>query len=800
MKNRLKTFFVLLILFSFNFVTPIFSNEIEFEAENIETIDDNLIKASDNIIISDSQGNKIYGDKLIIKDKKIYTISGNVIFENINDTIKLNTKKIIFNVYENTIRSFGNTKITKDNSYFINTSNILYNIKDKNISSSEKTLVEDLQSNKIEVQNFNISLIENLFKANNAYIIDKNLNQYELEKIFYDFKNNRILGKDLILNKDNNLSNERYLPRAKGRSFLIEKDSMTINKGIYTNCKKTDGCSPWSIKAKEVKHDKKNKIVKYKNASFRFYDVPVLYFPKFFHPDPTVKRQSGFLAPSILTQNTASYLTTPYFFAISESSDFTFSPRFYNNQKNIYQGEYRKVTKNTDHIFDASVKNDNPFISKKNTTQTHFFSKSTIETNFDLFDYSKIELQFQNVSNDKYLKTHNIQSPIITSNSTLVSKVEFEGSKDDLEFFIDAEMYKDLTKKNESDKYEFIFPNFNLSKVLDTRLNGSMEIESTGYNKLFETNISEKVIINKLRYKSLNSINQLGMINNFEFLFNNFNADSKNSKTLKNRSENNIAGIFQFNSKLPMQKKNEKYTTTITPIMVGKFNPYNNKNISEEDRMVDYTNIYSIDRIGSSDVIEGGESLTLGNEFKLFSNEDLSEELLTINLASSFRAQENLDLPNNSFLGQKTSNLIGQTTYKLNKFIDLQYDFLTDNNLKDFRYHNLNSEFKVNNFISTFEFIEENDEIGTTHFISNETSLKISENKNLLFRTRKNKKTDLTEYYNLIYQYKMDCLTAAVEYNKDYYKDGALNPEESISLSLTIMPFDNSINLPKIDK
>ena len=183
-------------------------------------------------------------------------------------------------------------------------------------------------------------------------------------------------------------------------------------------------------------------------------------------------------------------------------------------------------------------------------------------------------------SNDKYLKTHNIRSPIITSDGTLISKVEFEGSKDDLEFYIDAEMYEDLTKKNESDKYEFVFPNFNLSKVLNTRLNGSMEIESIGYNKLFETNIKEKVINNKLRYKSLNSINQFGIINNFEFLFNNFNADSKNSKTLKNRSENNIVGIFQFNSKLPMQKKSDRYTTTTTPIIVGKFSPNNNKDIS----------------------------------------------------------------------------------------------------------------------------------------------------------------------------------------------------------------------------
>ena len=46
----------------------------------------------------------------------------------------------------------------------------------------------------------------------------------------------------------------------------------------------------------------------------------------------------------------------------------------------------------------------------------------------------------------------------------------------------------------------------------------------------------------------------------------------------------------------------------------------------------------------------------------------------------------------------------------------------------------------------------------------------------------------------------MDCLVAALEYNKDYYRDEALKPEESITFSITIMPFDNSLNLPKIDK
>ena len=69
----------------------------------------------------------------------------------------------------------------------------------------------------------------------------------------------------------------------------------------------------------------------------------------------------------------------------------------------------------------------------------------------------------------------------------------------------------------------------------------------------------------------------------------------------------------------------------------------------------------------------------------------------------------------------------------------------------------------------------------------------------LSFSTWKNKVTDLTEFYNLIYQYKNDCLTAAIEYNKDYYSDRALKADESIFFKLTIIPFGEtkSPNLKK---
>ena len=45
------------------------------------------------------------------------------------------------------------------------------------------------------------------------------------------------------------------------------------------------------------------KKIKYDNATLRIYDYPIVYFPKFFHPDPTVNRQSGFLTTTIKNTN-----------------------------------------------------------------------------------------------------------------------------------------------------------------------------------------------------------------------------------------------------------------------------------------------------------------------------------------------------------------------------------------------------------------------------------------------------------------------------------------------------------------
>ena len=799
MRNKTLRLLATYILFILMHTFSVVGSEIKFEAENIEINDETFIKASNYIKVKDDKGMEIFGDRLLIdKRKKNYVISGNVILKDILSQITINAEKIIYFENENIIVSEGPTKINKNNEYFVETIEMKFDRVNEKISSKNKTRIKDIQGNNFDTENLLIKLNENLLSAENAVLTDKDLNIYKITNLYYDFEKKKLLGKDIVVNEDNKLSSKKLLSRIKSNSLIFENDISVFKKTVYTNCKKRDGCPPWLIKAKRIEHDLKKKIIKYDDAVLEIFDVPVLYFPKFFHPNPTVKRQSGFLTPSVSANNSNSFLKLPYFFEISDNSDFTFSPRFYDNQKNIFQGEYRLLTQNSNHIIDTSIQSGDLLIPSNNS-RSHFFSKSSLKTEFDYFNFSEINLELQSTSNDNYLKYNNLSSPIISSQTTLNSKLEFNASSDYLDISVSGEAYENLNKVNDSDKYEFVLPNFSITKDFKTNLLGSLSMTNIGYNKIYNTNINEKILVNNLSYESLDLINSYGFINNYEFLLKNFNADSENSKDLKNKKENNLQGILQFNSKLPLKKEGYKFNSSLTPIFVAKFNPSKNKNIKNLDRLVEYDNIYSINRIASNETLEGKSSITIGNEFKLLDKDD-DKEIFGINLATSFRDEENEDLPTKSSIGQKLSNIVGEMNLYLNDSVKFEYDFLADNNIGHFNYHKFNTSFKVNNFVTSFEFMEEASDVGNESFFSNEISYELNENKYLRFKTRKNKKTDITEYYNLIYQYKMDCLTAGIEYKKDYYEDGAIKPKESIFFSITLMPLGGSIDLPGMNK
>ncbi len=140
----------------------------------------------------------------------------------------------------------------------------------------------------------------------------------------------------------------------------IDENKTVMNKAVYSTCRLCEddrNAAPlWQVKSSKVEHDKIAKTITYKNAVMEFYGVPVMYTPYFSHPDPTVKRQSGFLAPSAFNSSDLGYgLTVPYYYAISEDKDMTITPTVTTNEGLLLATEYRQALENGAYSLDGSI-------------------------------------------------------------------------------------------------------------------------------------------------------------------------------------------------------------------------------------------------------------------------------------------------------------------------------------------------------------------------------------------------------------------------------------------------------------
>ena len=157
-------------------------------------------------------------------------------------------------------------------------------------------------------------------------------------------------------------------------------------------------------------------------------------------------------------------------------------------------------------------------------------------------------------------------------------------------------------------------------------------------------------------------------------------------------------------------------------------------------------------------------------------------------MATVIRDKVENNIPTSSTIDKKNSNIFGSINNNLFENINLGYDFSIDNDLKTFDSQTVKAEISVNNFLTTFDYIEQNSKLGETHVLSNTTEYQINESNFIKFSTRRNKTVNLTEYYNLSYEYKNDCLTAALKFNKVFYQDNDLKPSEDLFFTITLIP------------
>ena len=177
----------------------------------------------------------------------------------------------------------------------------------------------------------------------------------------------------------------------------------------------------------------------------------------------------------------------------------------------------------------------------------------------------------------------------------------------------------------------------------------------------------------------------------------------------------------------------------------------------------------------------------LGLDFKKENSENLNK-FFEIKLASVFRDKEENFMPKKSTLNKKNSNLFGSINNNFSDFFNINYNFAINNNYNSIEYSNLSTRFNMNNFTTEFDLLKENGEMGNSNFIENNTSYRFDDQNFITFKTRRNRKLNLTEYYDLVYEYRNDCLSAGIKYNKTYYEDRDLKPSENLFFTISLIP------------
>ncbi len=793
MKSNFALKFLFFSIFFINFLS-VYSEELRFEASSIEIID------KDKIVIA-KDGVKIFsGDEIVIdadqmrydKEKKFLKANGNIEITNKIENIKIYSDYISYDKNIEKIISSGNVEIKFENNYTLNTKEIIYQRGSEEIFINHISKIKDNLGNQIEFEQLNYNAQNQLIKGKMVKLLDFDKNFYNFETAIIDFSNNKIIADNVNIDFNKNIfGNSMNDPRLKGNYFFSDGKNSIIKKGIFTTCKKNDDCPPWQIKAKEIKHDKEKKIINYKNAWLEIYDKPIVYFPKFFHPDPTVKRQSGFLMPEVIDSSSLGLsFKLPYYKVISDNKDLTFTSRFFSENEGLFQNEYRQVNKNSKHITDFSLK------TKDSTSKTHFFSNSLTKLNMEIFDLSEIEINLETTSDDNYLKSHNIKSAVNNNQSLLNSFLIFRGSSRDINLETKFEAYEDLTVDRSSDKYEYIFPSYKFSKRLSSSFDGNYEIISSGNIKNYDTNVNEKVLINDLKFSSNPKITSLGFVNKFNLLFKNITSEGDNSSNYKNKFNSENYGSFFYDISYPLKKNGKFFDNFFTAKGSLMYSPNANKDLKTLDRKIDINNIFTQNRLSLEDSVEGGRSLTIGGEYILKGKEN-DKDIIKTGLATVLRDEEEINLPTKSTLNNKGSDFIGSIFFEPNNNLKFDYNFSVDSDFESSNYNLLRTDISVNKFVTSFEFLQEDDEVGSESYLTHEAAYNFSNAYSLRYRTRRNEKTDFTEFYNLIYEYKNDCLTASIQYNKDYYSDNELKPTEELFFAISIVPL-TTLNTPSV--
>ena len=443
----------------------------------------------------------------------------------------------------------------------------------------------------------------------------------------------------------------------------VEGKVNELSRAVYTTCNlcAQDPTKPplWQIRARTAVQDTEHKKIEYRDAFLDIYGVPVVALPYFWHADPSVKRESGFLVPSPgASTQLGAFLTVPYFWAIDEVSDATITPTFntqnYFNLNTLYRRRFNDGTLSVD----GSVGYDEGSPEAAIFARGRFNYDETWRYGFDI----------NRATSSKYLRDYRFSN----RGDVLTSRIYVEGFGTGAYTKLDANAYQGLVDSIRQSRLPYVLPRYEYSYFGEPdSLGGHVSFDTTNFNVLRQVGTNTQRLGGTLswqrpatgllgeRYDVTGQVIAAGYAATSLSQYPNY-AQSGSTETARAQPQVAVKVNWPF-----VRDAGRFGTQTIEPIAQVIAAPdvpsYRNRRIPNEDSLdFEFTdqNLFQLNRYPGIDRVEGGVRANVG----LHLNWTVGNALVDGLIGQSFRTNTDRSYPVASGLGGTTSDVITRTT------------------------------------------------------------------------------------------------------------------------------------------
>lgn len=484
------------------------------------------------------------------------------------------------------------------------------------------------------------------------------------------------------------LSDQSRIAASRGRRIAGTRTEM--DKVVYSPCElcpdEPDRAPLWQIKASKVIHDSEARTVEYRDAVLEFYGVPVAYTPYFSHPDPTVKRQTGFLAPIFRSSSELGLqAVTPYYWNIAPNRDATFSPWFTSKEGVVLAGEYRARTKAGGYEFDGSITYvDERDDSNQTTGDKEIRGHIRGDGRFDIDRRWRWGFDLSRSTDDTYLQRYDI-----SDQDTLTSSLFVEGFNGRNYASAKSFLFQDLREEVSDDGVPIVMPLLDYHFIGEPdRFGGRFNLDANGLGLFRETGTDSRRI-------SVGGGWQMPFFGPIGDAYR-FTAEVRGDlywvdDARPNESGSELTGrvwpVAALEWRYPLVRSQGSVRQVIEPIAELILSPTgsNPDEIPNEDSIsieFDDTNLFSLNRFPGLDRVESGSRLNYGVRLGAYGESGGYSNLV---VGQTLRFSNQDIFVSGSGLDEKLSDVVGRITLAPADYLDYVFRFRLDPDSGSFR-------------------------------------------------------------------------------------------------------------------